>query len=111
MFNDKVVYQIYPKSFKDTSGNGMGDLQGIISELDYLENLGVDILWLTPIFISPQNDNGYDVADYYKVDPLFGTDEDLEELIKKTKERGMEIMFDMVLNNSSTAHTWFQKAL
>lgn len=111
MFNDKVVYQIYPKSFKDTNGNGMGDLQGIISELDYLENLGVDILWLTPIFISPQNDNGYDVEDYYKVDPLFGTDEDLEELIKKTKERGMEIMFDMVLNHSSTAHPWFQKAL
>ena len=109
--DNKIVYQIYPKSFKDNNHDGEGDLQGIISKLDYLKDLGVDILWLTPVFVSPQNDNGYDVQDYYHVDPRFGSDEDLDLLISNAKERGMDIMLDMVFNHSSTYHPWFQKAL
>ncbi len=110
-FKDKVVYQIYPKSFKDTDGDGIGDLKGITEKLDYLESLGVDYLWLTPFFVSPQNDNGYDVADYRKIDPVFGTMEDLEELIQKAAEKGIGLMLDMVFNHTSTQHEWFQKAL
>lgn len=110
-FNDKVIYQIYVKSFMDSNGDGLGDIAGITSRLDYLEKLGVDYLWLTPVFVSPMNDNGYDVADYRKIDPSFGTMDDLEELIAKAKERGMGIMLDMVFNHTSTAHEWFQKAL
>lgn len=108
---DKVVYQIYPKSFKDTNGDGVGDLRGIIEKLDYLKELGVDYVWLTPFFASPQNDNGYDVSDYRSVDPRFGTMEDLEELITEGEKRGMGLMLDMVFNHTSTAHPWFQKAL
>ena len=88
-FRDKVVYQIYPKSFRDTNGDGFGDIPGIIEKLDYLQGLGVDYLWLTPFFPSPQNDNGYDVADYCAIDPKFGTMADLEELIAKGEERGI----------------------
>lgn len=110
-FKDKVVYQIYPKSFKDSDGDGFGDLKGITEKLDYLKSLGVDYLWLTPFFVSPQNDNGYDVADYLKIDPRFGTMEDLEELIEKAEERGIGLMLDMVFNHTSTEHPWFQKAL
>ncbi len=110
-FSNKVVYQIYPKSFRDTNGDGFGDIPGIIEKLGYLQGLGVDYLWLTPIFISPQRDNGYDVADYRKVNPLFGTMEDLESLIRQSRERGMGIMLDMVFNHTSTQHEWFQKAL
>ncbi|MBS6396005.1 MAG: alpha,alpha-phosphotrehalase [Clostridiales bacterium] len=110
-FRDKVIYQIYPKSFKDSNGDGLGDLKGVIEKLDYLEKLGVDYLWLTPVFPSPQRDNGYDVADYMKVDPRFGTMEDLEELIAKSEERGIGLMLDMVFNHTSTEHEWFQKAL
>ena len=110
-FKNKVVYQIYPKSFKDSDGNGFGDLRGITEKLDYLESLGVDYLWLTPFFVSPQNDNGYDVADYRKIDPLFGTMADLEELIQKAQEKGIGLMLDMVFNHTSTQHEWFQKAL
>ena len=84
-FKDKVIYQIYPKSFKDTTGNGLGDLKGIIEKLDYLEMLGVDYLWITPFFKSPQNDNGYDIEDYYKIDPIYGSMDDLEELIAKAQ--------------------------
>ena len=111
MFEGKVVYQIYPKSFKDTDGDGTGDLKGIISELDYLSLLGVDMLWLTPVHLSPQKDNGYDTQDYTAIDPLFGTMEDVETLISEAKKLNIEIMFDMVLNHTSTAHEWFQKAL
>lgn len=111
MFEGKVVYQIYPKSFKDTDGDGTGDLKGIISELDYLSLLGVDMLWLTPVHLSPQKDNGYDTQDYTSIDPLFGTMEDVETLISEAKKLNIEIMFDMVLNHTSTAHEWFQKAL
>lgn len=110
-FSDKVVYQIYPKSFRDTDGDGFGDIPGIIEKLDYLQELEVDYLWLTPFFISPQRDNGYDVADYRKINPQFGTMEDLENLISQSRERGMGIMLDMVFNHTSTQHEWFQKAL
>lgn len=110
-FSDKVVYQIYPKSFRDTNGDGFGDIPGVIEKLDYLQELGVDYLWLTPFFPSPQRDNGYDVADYRAVNPQFGTMEDLETLICQSKERGMGIMLDMVFNHTSTQHEWFQKAL
>ncbi len=110
-FSDKVVYQIYPKSFRDTNGDGFGDIPGVIEKLDYLKELGVDYLWLTPFFPSPQRDNGYDVADYRKISPQFGTMEDLENLIRQSEERGMGIMLDMVFNHTSTEHEWFQKAL
>lgn len=110
-FCDKVVYQIYPKSFRDTNGDGFGDIPGIIEKLDYLQELGVDYLWLTPVFPSPQRDNGYDVADYREINPLFGTMVDLEELIHRSGERGMGIMLDMVFNHTSTQHEWFQRAL
>lgn len=110
-FSSKTVYQIYPKSFRDTDGDGLGDLRGVIEKLDYLQELGVDYLWLTPFFISPQRDNGYDVADYRKINPDFGTMEDLELLIKESQKRGMGLMLDMVFNHTSTEHEWFQKAL
>ncbi|MDY2627346.1 MAG: alpha,alpha-phosphotrehalase [Lachnospiraceae bacterium] len=110
-FKDKVVYQIYPKSFRDSNGDGLGDIKGIIEKLDYLEALGVDYIWITPFFPSPQRDNGYDVADYTSVDPRFGTMEDLEELIAEADRRHMGIMLDMVFNHTSTQHKWFQKAL
>lgn len=110
-FSDKVIYQIYPKSFRDSNGDGFGDIPGVIEKLDYLKGLGVDYLWLTPVFISPQRDNGYDVADYRKIDGKFGTMEDLEELITQGERRGIGIMLDMVFNHTSTEHEWFQKAL
>lgn len=110
-FKDKVIYQIYPKSFKDTTGNGLGDLKGIIEKLDYLEMLGVDYLWITPFFKSPQNDNGYDIEDYYKIDPIYGSMDDLEELIAKARDKNIFLMLDMVFNHTSTNHIWFQKAL
>ena len=110
-FKDKVVYQIYPKSFQDSNGDGFGDLKGVTQRLDYLQKLGVDYLWLTPFFISPQNDNGYDVADYRKIDPRYGTMEDLEELIREADARKIGLMLDMVFNHTSTEHIWFQKAL
>ncbi len=110
-FKDKVVYQIYPKSFMDSNNDGIGDIRGIISKLDYLKDLGVDIIWTTPFFVSPQNDNGYDVADYYNVDPIYGSMSDVEELIREAKNRNIDIMFDMVFNHTSTYHNWFQKAL
>ncbi len=110
-FSDKVIYQIYLRSFKDSNEDGIGDIRGITQQLDYLKELGVDYLWITPFFVSPQNDNGYDVADYRNIDPIFGTMEDLEELIREGKKRGMELMLDMVFNHTSTSHEWFQKAL
>lgn len=110
-FKDKVVYEIYPKSFKDSNGDGIGDLKGITSKLDYLKLLGIDYIWMTPFFVSPQNDNGYDVADYYHIDPIYGTMDDLDELIKEADNRNIGLMFDMVFNHTSTTHEWFQKAL
>ena len=110
-FKNKVVYQIYPKSFCDTDGDGWGDLRGIISKLDYLQDLGVELLWSTPFFPSPQRDNGYDVSDYCAVNPKYGTMEDLEELIAEAEKRNIGLMFDMVFNHTSTEHEWFRKAL
>ncbi len=106
-----TVYQIYPKSFYDSNGDGIGDIRGIIEKLDYIQSLGVDYIWCTPFFLSPLNDNGYDVENYLKIHPVFGTMEDVEELIAKAEERGMGIMLDMVFNHTSTRHEWFQKAL
>jgi len=110
-FNNKVIYQVYPKSFKDSNGDGEGDIKGIIEKLDYLKELGIDYLWITPVFLSPMNDNGYDVADYYKINPQFGTMDDMDELIRQCNERGIGLMLDMVFNHTSTDHEWFQKAL
>ena len=107
-FKDKVVYQIYPKSFMDSNGDGFGDLKGVTAKLDYLADLGVDYLWLTPFFPSPQRDNGYDVADYRAVDPRYGTMENLEELIREADRRGIGLMLDMVFNHTSTEHEWFK---
>jgi len=110
-FQNKVIYQLYPKSFKDSDGNGIGDLQGIISKVPYLAALGVDMIWMNPIFVSPQKDNGYDITEYCTIDPVFGTMADFEELIRTLKKEKIEVMFDMVFNHTSTTHEWFQKAL
>lgn len=106
-----VFYQIYPKSFQDTDGDGLGDLPGILSHLDYLEELGIDGIWLSPVFTSPQADNGYDISDYCAIDPMFGTMEDMERLIQEAKKRGISIIMDLVLNHSSDEHFWFREAL
>lgn len=108
---DKVVYQIYPKSYYDSNDDGFGDIKGITMKLEYLSDLGVDMIWLNPFFVSPQNDNGYDIADYYEIDKTFGTMADVEELIAKANGYGIGLMFDMVLNHTSTEHEWFKKAL
>ncbi|SES70851.1 trehalose-6-phosphate hydrolase [Salinibacillus kushneri] len=105
-----VVYQIYPKSFHDTTGNGIGDIQGINQKLDYLHKLGVDVIWLTPVYQSPQKDNGYDISDYYSIEPQYGTMEDFEELLEETHKRGMKLIMDLVINHTSTEHEWFQQA-
>lgn len=107
----KVIYQLYTKSFNDTDGNGLGDLKGVIEKLDYLQKLGIDMIWMNPFYPSPQNDNGYDISDYVDIDPSFGTMADFEELIEEAGKRNIEIMMDMVLNHTSTEHEWFQKAL
>lgn len=109
-WHDKVAYQIYPKSFCDSNGDGIGDLRGIISKLDYLKTLGVDILWLSPIYKSPLADQGYDIADYYAIDHRFGTMEDMDELIAEAKKRDMYILMDLVVNHCSDEHEWFKKA-
>ncbi|GHH99153.1 alpha,alpha-phosphotrehalase [Neobacillus kokaensis] len=109
-WKNAVVYQIYPKSFCDTTGNGTGDLQGIIQKLDYLKNLGVDVLWLTPIYQSPQRDNGYDISDYYQIHEEYGTMADFEELLSEAHKRGLKIMMDIVINHTSTEHEWFKQA-
>ncbi len=109
-WKNSVVYQIYPKSFQDSDGDGVGDIRGIISRLDYLENLGVDVLWLSPMYRSPQNDNGYDIADYQDIDPVFGTLSDMDELIRQAKARGIRIIMDLVLNHTSNEHRWFEEA-
>jgi len=110
-FKNSVVYQIYTKSFKDSNGDGIGDIRGVTEKLDYIKSLGVDYIWMTPFFKSPLNDNGYDVADYLSIDPLFGTMEDVEELISEAAKRDIGLMFDMVFNHTSTEHEWFKKAL
>lgn len=106
-----TVYQIYPRSFKDSNGDGIGDIRGIIEKLDYIKCLGADLIWLTPMYVSPQRDNGYDIADYYQIDPVYGTMEEFELLLKEAHRRGIRIIMDMVLNHTSTEHEWFKKAV
>lgn len=110
-FRDKVIYQVYPKSFYDSNGDGVGDLRGVIEKVPYIASLGVDMVWFNPFFVSPQRDNGYDIADYCAVDPAMGTMQDAQELIAALAEHGIGVMFDMVLNHVSTEHEWFQRAL
>ena len=107
----EIVYQIYPKSFYDSNGDGIGDIQGIIQKLPYLQELGVTLLWLCPVYKSPMADNGYDVADYNALAPEFGSMEDLDELIARAKQMGMGILMDLVINHTSDEHPWFQQAL
>lgn len=106
-----VVYQIYPKSFQDSNGDGIGDLKGIISRLDYLKRLGVNVLWLCPVYQSPMDDGGYDISDYYHIHPMFGDDADMDELIRKADGMGIKILMDLVVNHTSDEHEWFQQAL
>ena len=100
-WKDAVIYQIYPRSFQDSNGDGIGDLQGIIKRLPYLEKLGIDAVWLSPVYRSPMDDNGYDISDYQDIDPIFGTLADMEELIAEAKKRNIRIIMDLVLNHSS----------
>lgn len=110
-FRESVVYQIYPKSFNDSNGDGIGDINGVTEKLDYLKTLGVDYIWLTPVYVSPQKDNGYDIEDYYKIDSRMGTMDDFERLVEEAKKRDIDIMLDMVFNHTSTEHWWFKEAL
>lgn len=110
-WHGKIAYQIYPKSFKDSNGDGIGDIQGIISKLPYLHDLGVEIVWISPMYVSPLVDQGYDIADYEHIDPVFGTDADFDELVKKAKELGISIIMDLVVNHCSSEHVWFKKAI
>ena len=109
-WHDKIAYQVYPKSFYDVNGDGIGDVKGVTAKLDYLKDLGVDIIWLSPIYKSPLADEGYDISDYYGIDPRFGTMEDVEELIAEAKKRDMYILMDLVVNHCSDEHEWFRKA-
>ncbi|MFW0179738.1 alpha,alpha-phosphotrehalase [Rothia sp. P7208] len=110
-WTERTIYQIYPKSFYDSNGDGIGDIRGIIEKIPYIASLGIDMVWFNPFFVSPQHDNGYDISDYYNIDPNMGTMEDVEELIQKLNAHNIDVMFDMVLNHVSTEHPWFQKAL
>ena len=109
-WHGKTAYQIYPKSFFDSNGDGIGDLPGILSKLDYLKELGVDIVWLSPIYCSPLADQGYDISDYYRIDPRFGTMADMERLLAEAKKRDMYILMDLVENHCSDEHIWFRRA-
>ena len=109
-WQSSVIYQIYPRSFMDSNNDGIGDLRGIISRLDYISTLGVDAIWLSPVYKSPQDDNGYDISDYMDIDPMFGTMDDMIELLSKAKEHGINIIMDLVLNHTSDEHPWFIEA-
>ncbi|MDE1549804.1 glycoside hydrolase family 13 protein [Jeotgalibaca caeni] len=109
-WHQSVVYQIYPRSFQDSNGDGIGDIPGIISRLDYLEQLGIEVIWLSPVYQSPNDDNGYDISDYYAIHPDFGTMEDLEQLIEEAKRRNIRIVMDLVVNHTSDEHPWFVEA-
>ncbi len=109
-WKEEVIYQIYPRSFQDSNGDGIGDLRGIISRLDYLKDLGVDIIWLGPVYKSPNDDNGYDISDYYDIHPDFGTMSDFDELLSGLKSRGMKIVMDLVVNHTSDEHNWFEES-
>ena len=106
-FHSAVVYQVYPRSFQDSDGDGIGDLRGVIRRLDYLATLGIDVLWLSPIYASPQDDNGYDISDYQDIDPTFGTLADFDELVAQAHARGLRIVMDLVVNHTSDEHPWF----
>ena len=106
-FHSAVMYQIYPRSFQDSDGDGIGDLRGVINRLGYLETLGVDVVWLSPIYPSPQDDNGYDISDYQDIEPTFGTLADFDDLVAKAHERGIRIVMDLVVNHTSDEHPWF----
>lgn len=110
-WQNEIVYQIYPRSFCDSNGDGIGDLKGITSKLDYLKNLGVTMLWICPCYESPMADNGYDISDYKKIADEFGTMEDMDELINEAKKRDIKIILDLVINHTSDEHKWFQEAL
>lgn len=110
-WQNRTAYQIYPKSFLDTNGDGIGDLPGIIEKLDYLKDLGIGILWISPVYVSPCADQGYDIADYYGIDPKFGTMEDMDRLLAEAKKRDIAVLMDLVVNHCSDEHEWFQKAL
>ena len=109
-YKDRVVYQVYPKSFKDTDGDGIGDLRGVIEKIDYIKELGVNTIWLNPIFVSPQVDNGYDIANYYAIDERLGSIEDFDELVMAAHERGIKVILDFVMNHTSDQHPWFKDA-
>ena len=110
-FKNRIVYQIWPRSFKDSNGDGIGDLQGILSKLDYLKYLGIDTIWLSPVYASGNKDYGYDIDDYYKINPEFGTMEDFDKFLEKAKSLGIEIIMDLVANHTSDQHEWFKKAI
>src|SRR5690625_2786170 len=110
-WENAIVYQIYPRSFKDSNGDGIGDIDGIIQKLDYVKSLGVNTIWINPMTLSAQEDNGYDVIDYKKMDPLFGTDEDGDRLIHEIHKREMKVIYDFPLNHTSDQHPWFKEAI
>ena len=105
-----VVYQIYPRSFKDTTGNGLGDLQGVIEKLDYIKSLGVNMIWICPVYESPNHDNGYDISDYKKISDVFGGNETFERLVSEMHKRDLRIIMDLVVNHTSDEHSWFKQA-
>ena len=109
-WHKSVVYQIYPRSFKDTNNDGIGDIPGIIEKLDYLVTLGIDVIWLSPVYKSQMVDNGYDISDYQNIDEIFGSLDDMDKLIKEANKRGIKIIMDLVVNHTSDRHPWFQEA-
>lgn len=109
-WKEAAIYQIWPASYKDSNGDGVGDLPGIISKLDYVKSLGVDIIWLSPMYDSPQDDMGYDILDYEKVYPKYGTLEDMDKLISEVHSRGMKLILDLVINHTSDKHKWFEES-
>ena len=109
-WKNSVVYQIYPKSFQDTNGDGIGDLNGVIKRLDYLKELGIDVIWLSPVYESPQDDNGYDISDYKRIYSKFGTNEDMDALIREAHKRSIKIVMDLVANHTSDEHHWFEES-
>lgn len=110
-WKESVVYQIYPKSFQDSNGDGIGDIRGIIDRLDHIKNLGTDVIWICPVYRSPMDDGGYDISDYYEIDPMFGTNKDLDELLEKAKKLDIKLLMDLVVNHTSDEHKWFKEAL
>ena len=109
-FRELSVYQIWPRSFRDGNGDGVGDLKGVLEKLDYIKSLGVDAIWFSPVYVSPQNDYGYDIADYYNINPEYGTMDDFKAILDGAHARGMKIIMDLVVNHTSNEHEWFKKS-